>query len=92
MSPQITDQCTNAGTPYFFKQWGAWSPYGVGTPTPSGVHGPLALVSPDGRTHSPSWGALTPSGSVLMARYGKHRSGRLLDGRTWDEYPAVTRG
>lgn len=27
----------------------------------------------------------------LMRRVGKKAAGRLLDGRTWDEYPAVTR-
>jgi len=32
-------------------------------------------------------GALPAPGSVLMARYGKKRAGRVLDGRTWDEYP-----
>lgn len=31
------------------------------------------------------WGAFTADGR----RVGKHRSGRLLDGRTWDEMPAI---
>lgn len=49
----LRDQCVAAGVPFFFKQWGAFSP--------------------DGR------------------RVGKGRAGRDLDGRTWDEMPALRR-
>ncbi|MGR6921238.1 DUF5131 family protein [[Actinomadura] parvosata] len=83
----LRDQCTAAGVPFFFKQHGEWAPYGEGEPTPAGVHGSLTLVSPDGRTHSPRLGSLAPAESVRMARYGKHRAGAVLDGRTWTEYP-----
>lgn len=31
-----------------------------------------------GQTDFEKWG---------MSRLGKNRSGRILDGRTWDEYP-----
>ncbi|HUR74417.1 MAG TPA: phage Gp37/Gp68 family protein [Sporichthya sp.] len=85
----IRDQCIAAGVAFHFKQHGAWATYGDGETTTAGSHGPLALVSPDGRTHSTRMGTLAPAGSVLMARYGKHRSGRELDGRTWDEFPAT---
>jgi protein gp37 len=84
----LRDQCVSAGVPYLFKQHGAWAPYGDGKPTPAVAHGGQALVSPDGRTHSPRMGVLAPAGSVLMARYGKGRAGRILDGRVWDEFPA----
>lgn len=84
----LRDQCAGAGVPFFFKQWGVHAPYEEGQSTEAGLHGPLALVDPSGRTHSPTLGALAPAGSVPMARYGKHRAGRLLDGRTWDEFPA----
>jgi protein gp37 len=83
----LRDQCTAAGVSFFFKQYGEWAPYGEGEPTPAGVHGAIALVSPDGRTHSPRLGTLAPAESVRMARYGKHRSGAVLDGQTWTEYP-----
>lgn len=49
----LRDQCAEAGVPFFFKQWGAWSP--------------------------------ESSGGLL--KLGKKRSGRHLDGRTWDEFP-----
>lgn len=38
------------------------------------------------------WGAFAPLGTPhnLMIRIGKKKAGRLLDGRTWDEFPKVT--
>jgi protein gp37 len=84
----LRDQCQEMRhVSFHYKQHGAWAPYGDGEPTPAGVRGRQALVSPDGRTHSPRMGVLAPAGSVLMARYGKGRAGRMLDGRTWDEFP-----
>ncbi|GII03104.1 DUF5131 family protein [Planobispora takensis] len=85
----LRDQCAAAEVPFFFKQHGAWAPWEQGSPTPAAVRSTLALVSPDGRTHSPRIGAPAPAGSVLMARYGKGRSGRVLDGHTWEQFPAV---
>jgi protein gp37 len=42
-----------------------------------------------GRTGQPvSAGAAAPADVVLMDRVGKKVAGRVLDGRTWDEYPA----
>ncbi|MEU7831333.1 phage Gp37/Gp68 family protein [Nonomuraea sp. NPDC049129] len=83
----LRDRSVAAGVAFHYKQHGAWATYGDGETTSAGSHGPLALVSPDGRTHSTRMGVLAPAGSVLMARYGKHRAGRVLDGRTWDEFP-----
>jgi protein gp37 len=85
----LRDTAHLAAVPFFFKQWGAWTTYRQGAPTPAGVRGRLALVDPGGRTHSPRWGALAPAGSVLMARYGKKRAGRMLDGRTWNAFPTA---
>ena len=41
------------------------------------------------------WGEHAPQGWAVgsegpMVRMGKKAAGRELDGRTWDEYPAVT--
>jgi protein gp37 len=47
----IRDQCTAAGVPFFFKQWGSFNESGQ--------------------------------------RVGKKRAGRLIDGRTWDEFPSL---
>lgn len=48
---EVRDLCLSSGTPFFFKQWGAFDDRGQ--------------------------------------RVGKKRAGRVIDGRTWDEHPAV---
>jgi protein gp37 len=73
---QIRDQCTEAGIPFFFKQWGAWAPTGA-----VGIGG-----------HDPHRGfvgqPVDEHGCYEeIARVGKKAAGRLLDGRTWDEFP-----
>lgn len=83
----LRTDCEIAGVPYFFKQWGEWAPYPEGQPTPAGVHGPIALVDPQGKTHSPNLGVLAPTGSVRMARYGKKRAGHALDGEHYQQLP-----
>ncbi|MBP5880753.1 phage Gp37/Gp68 family protein [Streptomyces caniscabiei] len=79
--------CQIAGVPLFFKQWGQWAPYGEGEATPDGVHGPVALVDQQGRTHSPKAGAPAPAGSARMARYGKKRAGNALNGAHFEQLP-----
>lgn len=73
----LRDQCTAAGVPYFFKQWGGWAPNGyrgIGN-----FNGRERLVGP----------ALDDMGHrEVIERVGKRAAGRELDGRTWDEYPA----
>jgi hypothetical protein len=36
--------------------------------------------------------ASLPAGQAPIRRWGKGRAGRLLDGRTWDEFPQATAG
>lgn len=75
----IRDQCAAAGVAFFFKQWGEWHP----------VHQLLADGNSNtmtGREHPDKWHEATLSGRV-----GKRRAGRLLDGRTHDEYPEQLR-
>jgi protein gp37 len=74
----LRDQCTAAGVPFFFKQWGEWRPGG----DPAR---PSQWFTPDGHTE-PGYGVV--SGTVAMARVGKKAAGRVLDGQTWDEFPA----
>lgn len=81
MSPQwaasLRDQCAAANVPFFFKQWGEYAPTGwhvIGRPQ----KGHALVGDPiDGLGHRHE-----------MRRVGKKNAGRLLDGRTWDEYPA----
>lgn len=79
----LRDQCVAAGVPYFFKQWGAWSPEAP-------ERGPRkAVVWSDGQgpfdqpyPHPPE--NVRPA---LMWQVGKKAAGRELGGRAWDEMP-----
>jgi protein gp37 len=80
----LRDQCAAAGVPFHVKQWGEWTP------------------DPDDDRGSVAWG-ITTSGELLknnaafnartgdaevMFRVGTKHTGRLLDGRTHDEFPS----
>jgi protein gp37 len=86
----LRDQCTAAGTPFFFKQWGEYVPAPRGDcdhPSSDGARGPAHLLdrvdvwecSLCGRLHDLDFD---------FARVGKKAAGRLLDGREWSEFPA----
>lgn len=79
MSPDwaraLRDQCQAAGVPFFFKQWGEWSP---GYAEHGNDLGYDAIV--DAAQHQ--W----PEGHCSF-KVGKKAAGRLLDGRTWDGFP-----
>lgn len=90
----IRDQCTAAGVAFFFKQWGAWE---VASDENGRRNGYDGYVMPDtgeqftwlgycGRTANPSANQLTAP-VWAMAKVGKSRAGRLLDGREWNEMP-----
>ncbi len=83
----LRDQCEIASVPFFFKQWGEWSDVGdahdlaergyrrQGNERVVNLAGGHGFHGTDPR---------------VMARVGKRRAGRLLDGRTHDEFPEVT--
>lgn len=81
----LRDRCQATGTAYFFKQWGAHAPIREYDDF-EGWHTGEIVLNRDGRDWRGSE-ALFEDGAYVMQRVGKHRSGRLLDGRTWDEYP-----
>ena len=76
----IRDQCVEAGVAFHFKQWGAWAPKSM----PWDVDYEES-ARPSGM---PPWEEA--GGAVAMFRIGKKAAGRLLDGRTWDEFPEVS--
>ena len=78
----IRDECVSAGVPFLFKQWGEFVPWIPRDGNP-GNH-PIQHVRLDGLKYEP--GDFT-SPLQSMIKIGKHAAGRLLDGRTWDEYP-----
>lgn len=70
----LRDQCTAAGIPFFFKQWGD--------------HVPPSQMPEDTFM---DWDVANGTGAWDLDvpwRMGKKRAGRLLDERTWDEFPA----
>jgi len=69
----LRDQCSAADVPFFFKQWGEWAPDCL-CDTPK----------PCREIERPQ-----PGRMGCMFRCGKKNAGRELDGRTWDEYPAI---
>lgn len=92
----IRDQCQASGTAFFFKQWGEWAPGDAfGLVQDGAVY--------DRRGHVRDWlrryvvcedradrltaHTFTKHGTNLVYRVGKHRAGRLLDGREWKEFP-----
>ena len=86
----IRDQCNDSGTPFFFKQWGAWE---IACPAnghfDSNMERNKAIwLDIDGTTSKPSSHGLSKN-AYAMIRVGKKKSGRILDGRTWDEFPEV---
>ena len=85
----LRDQCESAGTAYFFKQWGEWAPLEWSC----GIDAERGRVSTgDGYPDGYKWVAYHRfEDGREMARIGKREAGRLLDGRTWDEMPEVTR-
>lgn len=69
----VRDQCYAARVPFFFKQWGEWIAAGQETGwTPEYVR----------EVKYCHW-----IGGQTSAKVGKRFSGRLLDGREWNEFP-----
>lgn len=83
----LRDQCQAAGTAFFFKQWGEWEAFYD-----------RDMDDPDWRNvpaEKPGVCRLNLAGGhgfhgkrlVYCRRVGKKAAGRLLDGRTWDDFP-----
>lgn len=90
----LRDQCTAAGVPFFFKQWGEWLP---GEQYTDACHerdtdetqSRFKCMAWNGESYEPNGGGWQDEpGDDAVYRVGKKLAGRVLDGRTWDEYPA----
>ena len=74
----LRDQCVAAGVPFLFKQHGEW----IGVPDLRQLPG----------GNGPGFGEFDHcryDQAHEACRIGKYRAGRILDGRTWDEFPEV---
>jgi protein gp37 len=82
----LRDQCSKAGTAFFFKQWGAWAIDNFFTKHP--VPGQI-WIGNDGVIHKEQPRQMLCFGRevVAMKNVGKNKSGRSLDGREWNEFP-----
>jgi protein gp37 len=92
----LRDQCQAAGVPFFFKQWGEWSPgdaFGLISDGPvTSAKGSVRdwlnrYVVCEDRGDRLRGYSFTDHATDLVYRVGKARAGRLLDGREWNEVP-----
>lgn len=75
---ELRDRCVDAGIPFFFKQWGEFAP------------GQALDTEAFRRASVRSGTVLVNQGlhdQAFLFRAGKKGAGRILDGRTWDEFP-----
>jgi len=76
----LKDQCISAGVPFFFKQWGAWTgEEGWYLQDKFGANHRSMIVDRDSND----------SVGVSMGRIGKKKTGRLLDGKEWNQFPDI---
>ena len=83
----LRDECNELGIPFFFKQWGEYAPHEYidnngddivhMTPTEKDV----IVINRNGNNEF-------IAGMVNMKKVGKKKSGRMLDGREWNEMPS----
>lgn len=79
----LRDQCATAGTPFFFKQWGAWHPHNFDSNL--SLKGEVC-VWPD--SHTGAGGANDHAGAgAEMDRVGKERAWWILDGVEHKAFP-----
>lgn len=79
--------CRAHGIAFFFKQWGEWEPREEWSGhLGGGRFEPQLAIMPDGSLCPED---VTPQdvGAHRMARVGKKRAGRLLDGKEYSEFP-----
>lgn len=72
----LRDQCRAAGVPFHFKQWGHWAPEEI---VEEGISARAQRIEVVGRMGE----------MIRMVKVGKTKSGRVLGGSTWDEFPMV---
>ena len=85
----LRDQCAGADVPFLFKQWGEYGPCELHPPSDPA---PYSCVTFSG-THLQGEHAVTggdepgDNNVEIIAKFGKKKAGRLLDGVLHDGYP-----
>lgn len=79
---EIRDQCQAAGVPFFFKQWGEWIPDRqlIGLDLDFGDSFPA-------KKGGGAWPVHEFDDVCISFKLGKKITGRLIDGREWNEFP-----
>jgi len=83
--------------PFHWKQWGEYEPYEPAADPPLWYdqHGRLHddhwlnILDPETGGVGTGWHPDSEYSPYAFRRVGKKAAGRLLDGRTWDEFPEV---
>jgi protein gp37 len=79
----IREQCEAAGVPFFFKQWGEWYPIDEQQMGDDAVATLIDCGDFDPMCFGPAYR------QQEFVHVGKKAAGRLLDGRTWSEFPSL---
>ena len=87
----LRDQCSAAGVPFLFKQWGEWAP-AESVADDDERKLPELWLRLDGTEPAPGSGVDFFGGDEVLYRLGKKAAGRLLDGRTHDGFPGQEGG
>lgn len=83
----LRDQCLALRIPFMFKQWGEWKPVSWYSQATHAVRLDGYTVKLDHAPLSISRSTKAPSGWQGIARVGKAKAGRELDGEVHDGYP-----
>lgn len=88
----VRDQCQKAGTPFFFKQWGRWSPY-VDSWSVSDIiksKTETKVVDKSGAVYNAYEGGFlswVDKGCKTVYRVGRKPAPNLLDGKQYHNWP-----
>ena len=86
----LRDYCKDAGTPFFFKQWGEWLPFDGGKdPDNYFPTNYRDVVSINKKGEELITREEQLDHGLLLYKVGKKKAGRLLDGVEHNEYPTL---
>lgn len=82
----LRDQCLGAAVPFWFKQFGDWSPQ---RPVGGPLRSRFSYLGPNGERFAERNPPDMDRAWACLYRVGAKAAGRELDGRTWDQLPEV---
>lgn len=86
----LRKQCAAAAVPFFFKQWGDWTPYNVIIPG-GNLRQDLSRGKVVHLLNGREEDGHFRKGDAFVRKVGKQAAGRQLDGREYNEIPEVER-